>query len=452
MESAMPFQRNIDEISNNPFFVALSQLCVNYGLPCRYLSMDGGFSDENKGVYFITGIDEWYIYGDNVNINVINNLSRDMPAMFVPTAICTPLDEVQPYANFVMVAEFCKNVEAMREGWKIAEKPMPRMMTMSGMETLKACFEAMKTATPRQKEQIKDTIREVIDRESPYIDPTHPDYKKKKYELKYYDWGKGKFGNWWRRTFRRRHPNKMSLESLAYRTPTTLYKIVVPDNKTKREMKKMLKEHPEILYAQDKTRGIRGARYTTFYFEERYERDIECLLNRNGAEDSLHTTPDRLLAEFGSVCDITIPNGEYPDFSEFCKQNRIKFCADEKYKELQANCINLVFPAKHRELVNAYLERRATEHANAHVVPNEKRSQFVFPSGSSVSIDRSYELTKGRKTPQAPAKQTPQSKPHFPSNIHQPLQAKPQVHPPIHPQSNDTTIPTTDIPYMDADR
>lgn len=390
----MTFHRNLEEIQANPLFMDMPALAASYGLCSRIVEVDGGFHDENKGIYFVTGTDDAYICGGNIDIREINNLGREYPAMFVPSVVCIPLDEVEPYAAFVLLSQFCKNVEAMREGWKVAGEQPPRMMTTSGMETLKTCFESRNNASTREKEEINNIIRGVIHREKAYLDPTHPDYKKKKYELKYYDWAKGKLANWWRRTFHR-HPNRMSLASLAYRTPTTLYKMVIQSNKERRRLEKELKKHPQILYAKDKTRGIVGARFTTFYFEAQYERDVENLLNRIDFDQPLKYTPDRLLAKYGTVCDLSLPNDEYPAFATYCADNRIEWCVDEQYKELQPNCTNIVFPQRHQALINAFLMQQAAEHAK-HLVPEAAYTTFELSPFAEPQIPQ---IKRSEQTP-----------------------------------------------------
>lgn len=347
----------LQEIQENSLVNNFKEIAEKFGIYGTYVNWQPGGLNEG-GVYFVCGLDKDKVCDRNIDMHKILENQAKSKGLVSTDVAALRITGDYPFMLHHDFLEHCYKLDTVKKVYNYLNLPIPSKISNDSINFLRMDWwnftDSSKPLSARKG--YEKMLSYVVKVEAEGKDERDPKYKKNKYILDgYYDTGKGKIYNWFKKHFIR-HKNNVTLSHLVSQSMNIGSSRISYRNYDK--MKKALNERPDILYSFTKMKGGRldigenegfgsekanDSRHYTLYYSTVYAKDIEEMIQKINYPTEFNRTIDEIDPYGYGTEHVIIPADSYNIFKEDCEKLGVKFCIDKSLYEAVGGGVAIAF-------------------------------------------------------------------------------------------------------------
>lgn len=394
----------LQEIQKNGFVNRFTEIASDFGLYGTYVNWQPG-GINGGGVFFVCGLDKDKILSRDIDMRQILNNQRKNGGLVRTDVVAFKLSGQHPFMAHYRIVNYFQKVETIRKSYEHFNKPIPVEMPNDLIETMEMTWNnfANKDKPLALRMEYENMLKYTIETSARMDDKNDPEYKKNHFKNEgYYDTGRGKLYNWYKKHFVK-HKNEVSLPHLLscskeIGTASILYK-------NYGSIKQALDARPDILYNFSKVQGMvldvadtegfgskenNDRRYYRLSFDSVYTKDIEEIIQSHDYPEEFNRTIEEIDPHGIGVEHIIVPTHYVDMLRDFCKEDGVKFCIDRTAIATVGGGTPIAFCVTDSAKMYANLKGIADSSEHYHLKPLAENKQQT----KEFSIDREIERLK----------------------------------------------------------
>ena len=349
----------VEEIQKNGIVNHFRDVANNYGISGFYaLWKPGGLN--HGGVYFVCGFDNNVIESKSVDMFTIIDRQRRNRDQLYTDATAFKISGEHPFMLHCKLMDHLHGLNAVKTCYQDAKKPVPTMISRAIVEAMEVAVDNYKRdkKDPNGVLQYKQVVRRLIEQAEEYNNPSNCRKKNAYKASPFYDSGRGKVYNFFKRIFKK-YKNEVSPQHLiAHAGRVCSAKVTLKNYK---EIKNELKKCPHILYNFSEIQGgvfnlqhwdaphlnkVDDRRYYMLYFPYYCSKDVEEILQKINYPTEFNYSIDDIDPDGAGTEHCVIPIKYYNMLKTYCDEIGVKFCIDKTALDTVADGVAIAFSTK----------------------------------------------------------------------------------------------------------
>jgi hypothetical protein len=318
------YSKEVQKITSDKFVNDLETTAKRFGLHGMYIEWNKSIDESKNGVYFVLGADKEKVESKNIDIEEIFERCKKNPQiLYFDVAAIKLSDGSGSFANHQTVTQFCRDLEFVLKVFKDYNRPTPDMIDYASLLYLKTLYK--NAIDPSLKSESTKDYKDALENYIHVIEDKMDAYASRELNYK-----KGR--------------NQVSLEDLFEEHGQILKQKIslelLPD------FKKVMKDHPEILYYCSKPNKItfkapekgfgpnksdNDLSTVTIAYLEGYKKDIDLILTKIAYPEAFKMTVQEMRNTKNLVSYFGIQETEFPRFADACRTANVHFSIDDEH-------------------------------------------------------------------------------------------------------------------------